>query len=885
MSRRSELPDALLRPWVSFWLALHDLGKFAEAFQSQRQDLFVRLRGRSPDPARPYTLRHDSLGMLFWTQVVEPLLIDEAWFGANSEDIAIGLACWARASTGHHGQPPQAGGAWTQHFYPSDDRHAALDFARAMRASFIDGELTACIAGQHPGAFLAASKELSWWMAGLAVLADWLGSNTTFFPYDDQPASLEDYWKIAQGRAAKALEASGVLAPPRKAAMSFADLFPAIVRPSPLQAWAAGDPLHYGPQIHLLEDVTGAGKTEAALMLTHRLMAGGQADGFFVALPTMATANAMYARIASSYLRLFEGSASLVLAHGQRGLVDDFAASVVERLAASVLPADSDEHDPRQADDTASARCAAWLADHNKRALLAPAGVGTIDQALLAVLHSKHQSLRLLGLLCKVLLVDEVHACDDYMERVLATLLEFHARAGGSAILLSATLPQRMKQRLLAAFARGLRESAPAAPGTAYPLATTWPAPGAPAARQTAIATRPEVQRRVLVQNCECIEDVVTAIGAAIAHGRCACWIRNTVADARDAFERFRASVPTERLMLFHAQFALHDRLALEQEVLARFGRESSSTQRAGQLLIATQVVEQSLDVDFDLLVTDLAPIDRIMQRAGRLGRHPRAADGTPLPAGVSDARGKPVLWVLQPPWQDEPAAAWYKAAFPKAANVYRHHGQLWLTAKALRQGSFTMPDDARCLIEGVFGDEAEIPAGLQASAMAAEGEGHAAQTTAQMNALSLANGYERLGIDWWGEAQTPSRLGEASGTVALACWEGGCLRPWVMHERASHAWAYSSLRVAQRLIAEAAPARDPALQAAMEAILEELPAHGRWLVLLPLVPCEDGWVGEALAAARKGQPPRRLSWCYDAQRGLRLRPDTTDAENTREEP
>ena len=868
-SDRLGLPSHLLDNWLGFCLALHDLGKFSEAFQSQRPDLFSNLRGRAPSRARPYTLRHDSLGMLFWTEVVKEQLISDAWFGAHSEDLADGIDCWMRACTGHHGQPPSSGDTWTQHFHVTEDRAAALAFVGWARAHFLVPDLVSAIAALAPPIFLQASKELSWWVAGLAVLADWLGSNTAYFRYEDQATPLADYWPLAQQRAELALHGSGIVAPASEAAMPFVNLFPSITAPSPLQAWATQVSLHAGPQFHLLEDVTGAGKTEAALMLTHRLMASGNADGFFVALPTMATANAMYARVATTYGRLFGASASLALAHGQRKLVDEFAATVVEHLAAAVLPRDGEAHDARQADETASARCTAWLADHNKRALLAPAGVGTIDQVLLAVLHSKHQSLRLLGLLRKVLVVDEVHACDDYMEGVLSVLLEFHARAGGSVVLLSATLPQRMKQRLLAAFARGLQQAPPVVSAMAYPLATVWPAAASAGAAQTALATRPDVRRHVRVRCSEHLDEVFAAIRNALTHGQCVCWVRNTVADAVEAFERFQPVLAPKNLLLFHARFALHDRLAMEQQVLHLFGKHSGPSERAGRLLLATQVVEQSLDVDFDLLVTDLAPIDRVVQRAGRLRRHRRHADGTPVQVDAApDERGEPVLWVLTPPWQTAPDARWFKAAFSKAAAVYPHHGQLWLTTRVLREGGFTMPDDARRLIETVFGNDDDLPPGLQANAMAAEGLGYAALTQAQMNTLKLGSGYERGGIDWWSEAKTPSRLGDASSTVALARWEDGRLRPWV--DRAP-GWAYSSLRVAERLIADTAPATDPALQAAVEAARADMPAQGRWAVLLPLVHGADGWVGEALAAARKDQAPRRLAWRYDTRRGLHM--------------
>jgi CRISPR-associated endonuclease/helicase Cas3 len=631
-----------------------------------------------------------------------------------------------------------------------------------------------------------------------------------------------------------------------------------------LQQWAANVPLGDQPQLHLLEDVTGAGKTEAALMLTHRLLANGQAGGFYVALPTMATANAMYARVAASYRRLFTDPASLVLASSQRTLVEEFAATV--------LPADAAEHDPRQLDDTASARCSAWLADHHKRALLAPAGVGTIDQALLAVLHSKHQSLRLLGLVHKVLVVDEVHACDAYMLAVLERLLEFHARAGGSAILLSATLPMRMKQRLLAAFAAGtLTAGKPRPQAEAYPLTSSLHA-GSAAVAEQAVATRAAMRRTVRVHLAETTRAVVEAIDHALQQGRCVCWVRNTVADAVDACELFRDRLPAERLLLFHARFALHDRLGLEEQVLAGFGKTSGAAERAGRLLIATQVVEQSLDVDFDLLVSDLAPIDRLIQRAGRLARHRRAVDGTPLadPA-LPDRRGEPTLWVLAPPWSDTPEAGWFKAAFAKAATVYPDHGQLWLTQRALRAGAFTMPDDARALIEGVFGEHADVPAGLQSVSLAAEGKEFADQAQGQMNALALDEGYTRKGVDWWSDAKTPSRLGEATSTVALARWVDGRLLPWAEAASLSHAWAYSSLRVAARLIDAPAPLADPAQQAAVDAIRETLPAQGRWTVLLPLVERDGHWVGEALAAPRRNEPPRRLRWVYDTRCGLRL--------------
>jgi CRISPR-associated endonuclease/helicase Cas3 len=391
-------------------------------------------------------------------------------------------------------------------------------------------------------AFSKQSPQLSWWIAGLTVLADWLGSNQDFFPYCDEPMRLQDYWNIARQRARAALSKSGVLTRSAREALAFGQLFPSIATPSPLQRWACETEVSAHPQLFMLEDVTGAGKTEAAVMLAHRLIAAEAANGFFIGLPTMATANAMYGRIAQVFAHLFANDASLALANGQRMLVEEFAASV--------LPAGPDTPDSRQLDSSATARCTAWLADHNKRALLAAAGVGTLDQALLAVLYSRHQSLRLLGLLGKVLIVDEVHACDAYMQTVLERLLEFHARSGGSAVLLSATLARRMKQSLLKAFARGCgQEEAPSLAEEAYPLVTVWRGDAPTVLEETPLDTRKDVSRSVRLRYLSEEADVLRIIGEALDAGRCVCWMRNTIGDALAAWKKFRDRLDDEHLV------------------------------------------------------------------------------------------------------------------------------------------------------------------------------------------------------------------------------------------------------------------------------------------------------------------------------------------------
>ena len=415
--------DEQLQTWTCTWVALHDVGKFSEAFQAQRPDIFKQLRNRAPDARHANArTRHDTLGMLHWQEVLWKSAEVQNWFGPRTHDLLDGVDAWVRSVTGHHGQPPSEGAGFHGNYFHRDDSVAIDEFAHGVRKLFGSTALQ-LVDEQQIDEFNAASARTSWWLAGMTVLADWIGSNTDYFPYRSgaEPLlPLAEYWPRAREQARVALSKCGVLPSAIPTGISASMLFPGIATLTPLQTWAANVELASEPQIHLLEDVTGAGKTEAAVILAYRIMAAGLADGFFTALPTMATANAMYARVANVYQQLFAGNADLVLAHGSRNFVEEFARTVV--ASGNVVP------DHNQQDETATARCAAWLADSNKRSLLATAGVGTIDQVLLAVLKSKHQSLRVLGLVGKVLIVDEVHACDDYLPRVLQNDLELHAR-------------------------------------------------------------------------------------------------------------------------------------------------------------------------------------------------------------------------------------------------------------------------------------------------------------------------------------------------------------------------------------------------------------------------------------------------------------------------
>ena len=831
--------------WCVFLLGLHDLGKFAEAFQQLREDLRQQFWPDEKIRKRNYSIRHDALGWMLWQQFLRNELFD-----SEDEDlqdfINEGMDYWLTAVTGHHGWPPDDSGPGEliKSHFREFDKQAALAFSREWRA-LIQPDLSQLKQHfQDPG-FAKRQHRASWLLAGIAVLADWLGSDSGRFRYHDQPMPLSDYWeRHALPAAREAVAAAGILPPPVQPLEQPRKLFDYLETPTPLQQACLNLPIEAEPQLFILEDVTGAGKTEAALILAARLMAAGQAQGLYIGLPTMATANAMYDRMRKVYRRLYqpgEPRPSLILSHSARHLSDTFRQSLLTAQAA----------DPRYGDEESIvAQCNRWLADNRKKALLADVGIGTIDQALLAVMPARHQSLRLLGLVGKVLILDEVHAYDAYTSEPLKRLIGFHAALGGSVILLSATLTLKQRADLICAF-QGRKQATPES--TDYPLLTQ--ANASDIIVEKAVATRASVARQVGVHLHHDETVLLEEIRAAVKAGQCICWIRNTVNDAREAWRALQAAnwLDNDKLHLFHSRYALTDRLRIEQEMLARFGKDSTPEQRQGQVLIATQVVEQSLDLDFDRMISDLAPIDLLIQRAGRLHRHQRGE------------RGMPVLDVFTPEPIEEPQADWYKALFPKAHHVYPDTLVLWRTARLLAEkGGWKMPNDARDLLEPVYDDEGPVPAGLIDVKTDVDGETHAERDAGRFASLQLDAGYRR-NQRWDEEARVATRLGDESRTIYLARWQDGRLTPWA--REGLYLWDLSSLRVNANQFQELASADDPALQQALEELREREKLFDNNSLIVPLVEEEGAWLAKGVAD--KGL---EVEIWYSSETGLEIR-------------
>lgn len=760
--------------WLLCW---HDIGKFARSFQQ----IYTHPNLNAPTESRKNyeKISHATLGYWLWNTWLSehPELFPRSVLPARKLKRVI--AMWMPVTTGHHGRPPQ--GIRELDNFLSQDKEAAQEFLASIKALFPLIEIPA-FWDEDDGIELV--QQLSWLISAAVVLADWTGSSARLFPRIARTMPIETYWQQTQEKAQAAL----AVFPLSSSVASFSSvntLFPFIRQPTPLQQKALEVEVDQnGPQLFILEDVTGAGKTEAALILTHRLMAAGKAQGLFFGLPTMATANAMFDRLAKSWLALYESTSrpSLVLAHSARGLMERFNQSLWTGDLSG-----SEEPDEKQG-------CAAWFADSNKKALLAEVGVGTLDQAMMAVMPFKHNNLRLLGLSNKILLADEIHAYDAYMSRILESLIENQARNGNTTILLSATLSQQQRDRLVAAFARGTKSNveAPLLGHDDYPWLTLVTAKNVVSQH---VATRKEVARRVGVSWLYSETDCIERIEQAVRQGRCVAWIRNSVDDAIRIYRHLlaRGMIPAENLSLFHSRFAFYDRQRIETETLKLFGKGESS-QRAGRVLIATQVIEQSLDIDMDVMISDLAPVDLLIQRAGRLQRHTRDRNSQLKESG-QDERDAPELLVLAPEWSDEPREDWFSSAMRNSAYVYPDHGRLWLTQRVLReQGAIRMPQSARLLIESVYADNVAIPDGFAKSGQQQEGKFYCDRAFADQMLLNFTPGYSPESSDYLPE-KLSTRLAEESITLWLAKCLDGVVAPYASGE---NAWEMSSLRVRQ---------------------------------------------------------------------------------------
>lgn len=633
---------------------LHDIGKANAGFQGR-----CWLAGDPRAHHWPYACGHGTEG---W------LLFADSGAIPNAADILRdmpldALASWGehavtallRASISHHGRPvgesAQGGlSVWQTVLDPVSGRYDPAQTVRSMAR---------CVIALYPLAFTDGHPELPdrpalvHLFGGLVQLADWLGSDTRpgFFPYTEPG---EDRATTAADRARHAVKVLGLNVDHWRASLAqcppqFAQVFQ-VTQPRPMQTATAADGL--GPVV-ILEAETGSGKTEAALWRFLHLFQQGQVDSLYFALPTRVAASQLYERVRDFVAQVWPQEAPVVV----RALPGYEAADGEQKIS---LP-DYKVLWPDQPDDNRAAR--RWAAESPKRFLAATIAVGTVDQALLAALRVRHAHLRHALLARSLLVVDEVHASDAYMTVLLERLLQAHVACGGQALLLSATLGAAARTRYLNVGHASRRlpvvplQEAMVQP---YPALGTRTSPQA--VRLDAVAGNPR-HKHLCWQTIDAIEDTERIARLAVdaaARGARVLVVRNTVPSATAtlrAVELLCAVQGGDWLFkvngastLHHSRFSRQDRPLLDQAVQAQLGKHRAD--RGGRIVVGTQTLEQSLDIDADLLITDLCPMDVLLQRLGRLHRHERPSPQHPddhRPAGFAS----PTAWVLTPAGHD----------------------------------------------------------------------------------------------------------------------------------------------------------------------------------------------------------------------------------------
>jgi len=468
-------------------------------------------------------------------------------------------------------------------------------------------------------------------LAGLISVVDWIGSNQDFFPCVAEcgkpaPIRASDYWRNAQAQAQIALKKLGWLPAVAFAAEARFDTVFGGLTPNTLQSVAIElASKQTSPYLMIVEAPMGQGKTEAALYAADMAMCKHFARGMYIAMPTQATGNAMFKRVLDEYLkkRGHKGKLNLQLVHSDALLAQ----------MAQVKEGEIPDFRPKNIADEDDVEAQSWFAA-KKRPLLAPFGVGTIDQSLLSVLQTKHWFVRLFGLVDKVVIFDEVHAYDAYMSTILERLLHWLAEIDCTVILLSATLPEA-KRRALAKAYSGRHDGE----YKRYPRITLAGPRHYPNTRTDTIpecsAIPMDKSRNVRVQfGTTDLPTLTGSLRQRLKHGGCAAVICNTVDTAIEVYKHLRDNLEQTECMLFHARTLQMWRREREQEVLLKFGKGEKQAdgtypnlnphRPTRAVLVATQVIEQSLDLDFDLMVSEIAPIDLLLQRCGRLHRHTR---------------------------------------------------------------------------------------------------------------------------------------------------------------------------------------------------------------------------------------------------------------------
>lgn len=658
--------------WVMFFIALHDLGKLDIRFQMKVPKLAKgNYGGELPKNSGSKNYYHGEQG---YTWLVQE---SASYFEGIKHKPQRWLQNWFAATAGHHGQVPTNAEPNSPAFVPEyiteQDKIAREEWIQDLARLFL-----------HPAGLDfedIPTKEPPILLAGFCSVCDWLGSNTQYFQSQNTIQPLNDYFFERENKAHQVLQDFGLLTE-IKTKGGMRAIYP---KCTPRNTQVLIDDLAVQQSLIIIEANTGSGKTEAALAYASRLLAQCFADSITFALPTQATANAMLERLEKVANKIFNGGQNVILAHGKRDFNDRFK-KLIEQSKRTVNV---------QGEDEGGAQCSEWLSSSRKRAFLGQIAVTTVDQVMLSAIKSlQHYFVRSFGVGKSVLIIDEIHAYDAYMYGILEAVIKQQKQAGGSVILLSATLPASQKQSLCKAWGveTGIDEQA-------YPLILQ--------------ATDDEVKSFTLAEHeigqdkivdielwqnddCSITAEQLERIVQAAEKGAKIGIVCNLVDDAQRYAHSLSetTSVPVD---IFHSRYRYCDRMDKEKVVLEQYGKDRPNQ---GRILVGTQVIEQSLDIDFDWLISFICPVDLLFQRMGRLHRHEKNER--------PEKNKKPLCTVVIHKSINTTTPETMKESYGLHGLIYKNIRALWRTQQLLQQHTnVRFPIAYRDWIERVYQQDA----------------------------------------------------------------------------------------------------------------------------------------------------------------------------------
>ena len=734
-----DAPADAARDLCCFYAGVHDTGKASVAFARMADHRGMQfVLDRMGDEGLtivsfPPTdnVRHETVSQL----AVRDWLVES--FGATSRVANT----WACVVGGHHGRNPT-----DVTLSEAENRPHIVGTGRwaQVRKEVLD------TMAQHTG----VDEHFSRWasrrlpvraqvlLTAIVVVADWLASNQDYVPYHDQLSPVD--------RAAVAYDTASLPAPwrpllPRPDGDSllrarFPELGSASARPIQKSLLSAALECVDAPLL-IVEAPMGGGKTEAALLAAEALSARFGQGGVYFGLPTMATANPMFDRILGWLgTTLGRQQASVSLAHGKAGLNDTYTGLLPRAWQGQVYDEDSERGRPVVND---------WLRGRH-RAGLADFVVGTIDQGLFVALKAKYVALRHLGLAGKVVIIDEVHAADVYMREYLKRTLSWLGAYQAPVVLMSATLPPAQRDEYIGAYAAGHGDLTPyrTSQSDMYPRLTCYSG-GLHEPSVSSDAPRLDVQ---LVRMLDGLVPLLDLIRSHLAGGGVAGVICNTVSRAQQAYRVLHAEFGAD-VVLLHSRFIAPDRARRERALIDQLGRGGCRPERL--VVVGTQVLEQSIDVDFDVLVTDLAPADLLLQRIGRLHRHDRPGRPSSVSRPVVHLRGVDDWGVVPPVPARGSLAVYGEAALLRAA------------ATLASRDDLALPDDIAAAVRQAYDPDLVAPSGWEDRWAVAEKQAADQWERARMRAQAylLAEPMQRANLTGWIDVQAgdPDRS-EAQG-------------------------------------------------------------------------------------------------------------------------